>query len=727
MTASDQPSPSVPGSADPETAIDGVLRILLHRLFFLVATLGSVTMVAATVRATQEGYTPSYAVDVLAFAVVFVALALRERLRVRVVFGAVVGAFVVMGLASLATLGLASAGLPILTAACALVGVFASLRVGIYLVVTVALVAGLIGLGHVYSVFAPLPDVAAFIGAPSTWATQTSSFIAFALTVVVAAASVRRRLTRSLEELGQRGAELARVAAQLRESEQRHRLLAENMTDVVFVQALDMSVVYLSKSAEPLLGRDVEELRRLGMHEVMTPESLLRARELYARLLPRAQAGEEVEPPLMEFEYVRADGSTFWGELKVKFLRDANGGVVGSQGVLRDISERRRAEQQRLALEERLREVDKLQAIGQLAGGVAHDFNNQLSAIMGFAELIGLSQGASTEARAHAGSILQAARRSADLTSKLLAFARRTQQRAVAVDVHAVVGEVVAMLDRTVEKHIRIETRLHAPRSVVLGDPTQLASALLNLGLNARDAMPDGGSLVFATEVSEGADGSCLELRVSDTGIGMDAETVSHAFEPFFTRKELGKGTGLGLAAVYGTVHSHGGTIDIESSPGSGSTFRVRLPLHDASPQGLGIAMAGVPALAPRRATVLVVDDEELVGRATALALERAGHRVHLFQSPTAALAFHRERAAEIELAVIDMIMPELSGQEVFTELRARSPDLAVLLISGHIPAATVERLLGMGARGFLAKPFTPSEIIAAAERALDPAPAQPA
>jgi two-component system cell cycle sensor histidine kinase/response regulator CckA len=724
LSASDQPPLVVPAPVNPAEEIDAVLSRMMDRLFVLVATLGVATFAVNSARVVFRGYNPSFAGDVVAFGVVLGVLALRKRLPIRLVFGVVVGAIVMMGLVSLATLGLASAGMMLLTTGCILVGVFASLRTAVITAVIVFVVVALIGLLYASAVLPPLPNVAGFIAAPSSWATQTAALLVCVLAVVLAATGVRLRLTRSLEELGQRGAELARVAEQLRESERLYRLLADNITDVVFVQRLDLSLLYLSQSAEQLFGRSLDELFRLGMAGVMTPESLHRAQEAYQQYLPRAQRGEPVEAPLLEFEYLRADGSTFWGELRVRFLRDANGALLGSQGVLRDISDRRRSEQERLALKERLREAEKLQAVGQLAGGVAHDFNNQLSAIMGFADLVRGDAGSSASTRSHAGNILLAARRSAELTSKLLAFARRTQQRSVAVDLHVIIGEVVAMLERTVDRSIRIETRLAAPRSVILGDPSQLVSALLNLGLNARDAMPQGGSLLFVTAVApaDGADSTddgFLEVRVEDTGTGMDPETIRHAFEPFFTLKDVGRGTGLGLAAVYGTVRSHGGSIDIDSSPGSGTTFRLRFPLHDALPQEASAPAEVALGRIRRSATVMVVDDEDLVGRATGLALERAGHRVQLFTSPTAALRHYREGWREIDLVVIDMIMPEMTGQELFAELHATNRDVAVVITSGHVPATAVKQLLELGAREFLAKPFTPSELVASVERAL--------
>jgi len=730
LSPPDHQPPALPTPAEPAAEIDEVLRSMMDRLFVLVATLGVLAFALSTVRVATRGYNQSYLGDAASLLVVLGVLALRRRLPIRVVFGVVVGVVVLLGLVSLATLGLASAGMMILTAACVLVGVFASLRTAVGVTVGVFALVVLIGVLQTLAVLQLPPDVAAFIAAPASWGTQAATFLAYVVAVLFATAGVRQRLTRSLEDLRQRSSELAQVAERLRESESRHRLLADNITDVVFVQALDLSVQYMSQSAEQLFGRSVDELRRLGMPGILTPESLRRAQEVYQTYLASAARGEPVEPPLLAFEYVRADGSTFWGELKVRFLRDANGTLQGSQGVLRDISERRRAEQERLALEERLREAEKLQAIGQLAGGVAHDFNNQLSAIMGFAELVQLDANASADVRGHAGNIMLAARRSADLTGKLLAFARRKRQASTAVELHVVIGEVVAMLERTVDRNIHIETRLEASRSVVLGDASQLASALLNLGLNARDAMPRGGRLVFATasvtdQSAEATTAELLELRVTDTGSGMDPETIRHAFEPFFTRKDLGKGTGLGLAAVYGTVKSHGGSIDIESSPGVGTTFCLRFPLHDAMPQGTSASSETVFEPVRRSVTTMVVDDEELVGRATCLALQRAGHRARCFTDPREALHHYRESWREIDVVIIDMIMPGMTGQELFNELRAIHPDVAAVLTSGHVPPSAVQELVALGAREFLAKPFTASELAGAVDRVVGTAPAR--
>lgn len=711
----------MPAPVEPDAEIEAVLRSLLDRLFLLMLTLGVSAMAATTLRALHTGFTVSYAGDIVAFLVVLGALLARKRVPPRWAFGGVLAGFTVTGVVSLATLGLASASMMILTATCILAGVFARLRTAVMAVLALFVLMAVVGFLRARGLLPYLPNVAGFLAAPSSWATQGMVFLAFVLAAVFAVDNVKRRLTRSLEALGQRGTELERVARRLRERERQYRLLADNITDMVFVQGLDLGITYLSKSAETIFGRTVDEVCRLGMASIMTEDSFLRAQEIYGQYLPRAQRGEAVEPPLMQFEYLRADGSTFWGELRVKFLRDASGALVGSQGTLRDISERRRGEQERQALEQRLREGEKLRAIGQLAGGVAHDFNNQLTAMMGFAQLIAADTGASPSVRGHAQNILIAARTSADLTGKLLAFSRRTGPGTDAVDAHVLIGEVVAMLEPTVGKHIRIETKLRAPASLLQGDRSQLVSALMNLGLNARDAMPDGGSMTFVTDVVDaGTDGRWLEVTVSDTGVGMDSDTVQHAFEPFFTRKGPGKGTGLGLAVVYGTVQSHGGSIDIQSSPGQGTSLRMRLPLVDAVPESVGTAPAESVIPVGRSASIMVVDDEELVGRATGLALESAGHRVSLFRSPAEALRHYREHWRAVDLAVVDVVMPEMSGQALLGELRAINREVAAVLVSGHLPETSVPQLLQLGARGFLAKPFTPSELCASVWRALE-------
>jgi PAS domain S-box-containing protein len=370
---------------------------------------------------------------------------------------------------------------------------------------------------------------------------------------------------------------------------------------------------------------------------------------------------------------------------------------------------------QRKRLEERLWQTQKMEAIGQLAGGVAHDFNNQLTGILGNADLL-LSCIDDPEHRQCATSIVEAAKRSAELTRQLLAFARKGRYQDMLVDLHVVINDVVSLLGRSIDKKVDFQVQLEAPSPITRGEPAQIHSALLNLALNARDAMPRGGTLLFRTRrceigpaeaaalVFEVPSGKYVVVSITDDGVGMDRATLARAFEPFFTTKPPGRGTGMGLASVYGTMKSHGGSIRVESEVGRGTSFELFFP----------IAKGGKPAAVQPydrggslgRLSVLVVDDEPAAGLTLARMLERLGHAATLCASPHEAIATYRERWRELDLVILDMIMPKLDGREAFRALQAINPEVVALLSSGYSIAGNAQEILAEGVRGFLQKPF---------------------
>jgi signal transduction histidine kinase/CheY-like chemotaxis protein len=372
------------------------------------------------------------------------------------------------------------------------------------------------------------------------------------------------------------------------------------------------------------------------------------------------------------------------------------------------------------ALEERLRQSEKLCAIGQLAGGIAHDFNNQLTAVLGSADLLRMRVSDDRQ-RQFADMILQAARRSRDLTNQLLAFARRGRYLAVSVNLHAIIEEVVALAERSFPRNITIKRHLRADGAATTGDPTQLQNAFLNLALNARDAMPTGGALTFETEVLtltnerecsryEGlSPGSYVRVRVGDTGVGMDKETLKHLYEPFFTTKPTGEGTGLGLAAVYGTVRSHRGGIAVTSEVGKGTTFDLLFPL--AGREGLGPEVPRSVGFDRKQGQVLVIDDDEIVCRMTAILLRELGCTPITCNGGARGVAYYREHWQSIDLVILDMIMPEMSGRETFEALKETNPEVNVLLASGHSVDGEAQEILDMGAAAFLQKPFDLQEL----------------
>jgi len=382
-----------------------------------------------------------------------------------------------------------------------------------------------------------------------------------------------------------------------------------------------------------------------------------------------------------------------------------------------DVPAKRRGQQ--------LLQAEKLQAVGTLAGGVAHDFNNQLTGIIGWTDLIRDRIADDPDLETATTHILTSAKRASDLTAQLLAFARKGKFESKALDVHLLINEVTNLLTHTIDKRISIETKLEAEAPFTTGDPSQLQNALLNLGVNARDAMPQGGRMVFSTaNLDLGRDpalcrrwnlepGPFVEISVSDTGEGMDAATLKSIFEPFFTTKKATKGTGLGLAAVYGTVNSHQGCIDVTSIPGEGSTFRILLP-EGRRPDSTGPAEGRIGTRGTGR--ILVIDDEEILIKTVSAILRKEGYETVTCTDSSEGLEVFRFSPEEFDLILLDMIMPGMNGPEVFNALREIDPEVAVLLMSGATANHEVQQLADAGARGFLAKPFQPRDLREAVE-----------
>jgi len=397
--------------------------------------------------------------------------------------------------------------------------------------------------------------------------------------------------------------------------------------------------------------------------------------------------------------------------------------IAGEQRLLSladDITERNLAEEQ-------LRQAMKMEAVGQLAGGVAHDYNNMLTVIIGSAELMKNFAQDNPMLTKLASTILDAARRSADLTRELLTFSRKGDRSTLPFDVNQTIKAVVSLLEHSIDKNIRLESRLLARDTQISGDPSLLQSALLNLGINARDALPGGGTVTIATQNLELDYEFCqlhafqidpgpfLEISVSDTGTGIAKEDLEHIFEPFFTTKGVGEGTGLGLAMVYGTVKSHRGLVDVSSEPGNGTTFKLYLPLAE------GAAPATTPkSEAPRGSGgVLLVDDEPLLRDLGKDLLEDLGYRVYLAENGAQALEVYASHQDDIALVLLDMIMPKMGGKETLQRLVERYPAVIVLITSGFHREENQDLLQNFGAKGFIQKPYRRTDLGKAVAAAL--------
>jgi PAS domain S-box-containing protein len=440
------------------------------------------------------------------------------------------------------------------------------------------------------------------------------------------------------------------------------------------------------------------------------------------------QLAEGADEFTFEYRLLLPDGEPRWVREHSLVRRDGAGQVTHFQGLLADITEEK-------LLTEQLRQAEKMQAVSELAGGIAHDFNNQLGGIMGYAEMLAARLEEPALSR-YAEQIVRTCERAADLTSQLLAFARRGKYRSLVVSVHELVDEVASLLAHSIDKRIDLQQELRAAPDTVRGDPTQLQNVLLNIGLNARDAMPEGGELRFETAIAaelpatvagrEGdeapAAGPYVRITVRDTGNGMEAETARHIFEPFFTTKEAG--TGMGLAAVYGTVKNHHGAVAVESAPGEGTSFHLYFPLvrdPAALPEPAPAGDAALPGGEGRH--ILLVDDEESIREIGAELLQELGYRVTLCGEGQEAVARFQEGPDGFDLVVLDMVMPGAGGAEVFRRLRAIRPDVRVLLSSGYTADGEARELLGRGALGFLQKPFRLGQVSQKVAAALAAAP----
>jgi hypothetical protein len=409
-------------------------------------------------------------------------------------------------------------------------------------------------------------------------------------------------------------------------------------------------------------------------------------------------------------------------------LIDAGGRVVGYQGVARDVTERVQSDEERRVLDRRLQQAERMEALGRLAGGVAHDFNNLLTIILGFCETARAASEPESAARGDVEEIARAARRAADLTRQLLGFGRRQVIAPTVVDLNAHLTALREMLRRTLPEHVTLDFRRGADLWPVFVDRAQVDQILINLVANARDAMPGGGSLVVETangaldEAFSAANPGCtpgdyVQLTVSDTGTGMDEETASKAFEPFFTTKAEGRGTGIGLASVYGIVKQNRGYVRLESAVNRGTTVSVYLPRYlgdrrPAADEAPRVAIEG------GRETVLVVEDDDLVRAVTRRLLARLGYQVLEAGSPSAALSLCTSHEGTIDLLLTDVVMPEMNGLELARLIRRLRPGIATLLMSGHA-SNLVSSLGGPDAITHLAKPFDEASLAASVRAAL--------
>ncbi|HEX6588642.1 MAG TPA: response regulator [Longimicrobiales bacterium] len=473
-----------------------------------------------------------------------------------------------------------------------------------------------------------------------------------------------------------------------------------------------------SSAAERIFGWTAEEVIG-GYAPHISPEERDSMRDLADRVL----RGESLLN--VEVSRARRDGTPLDITQAFAPLRDASGAVIGIVIIAADISDRKRAAAALRDSEEQLRQAQRMEAIGRLTGGIAHDFNNMLTAIQGATQLLLMDYGDDPALADELREIDSAVSRAADLTRQLLAFSRKQPMQPRVVDLNRVIGNMNRMLIRLLDERIHLETRLHPELPAVFADAGQMEQVIMNLVVNARDAMPDGGELVVETRAAtecivEGeTPRDCVVIAVSDTGTGIDPAVRDRIFDPFFTTKPVGVGTGLGLSTVYGIVKQNRGRIELDTETGRGTTFRILLPIAEqAAPESVGAAPAGQAAGGTE--TVLLVEDDPAVRRFASRLLQRGGYRVLEAESGEEACRISNEFPAPIHLVVTDMIMPGMSGREVVDYITSRRPDLNVLFISGYSDDVVQNTSSSGRSVSLLEKPFSADSFATRVRELLD-------
>ncbi len=499
------------------------------------------------------------------------------------------------------------------------------------------------------------------------------------------------------------------------ESEEKYRILVENASEAIFI-AQDNRVKFPNPKTLELTGYTEDELAETPFINIIHPEDRDMVVERYTKRL-----GSEEVSTSHSFRVIDKEGNVFWAMLNAVLITWE--GKPATLNFIRDITEQK-------TLEAQIMQAQKMESIGTLAGGIAHDFNNLLGGILGYASLMKMDIKEGDDLFKPVDMIEKSAIRAADLTSQLLDFSRTGQYDVKLVDLNSVVEETLGILERTLDKSIEIKKFLGSSLPHIKGDPGQLQQILMNLCINSADAMPEGGQLILETFVEkltssfllsypEAKPGPYVSISVTDTGVGMDMETVKKIFDPFFTTKEVGKGTGLGLSMVYGVVKNHGGLVNVYSEPGQGTTFRIFIPVSGATEKEEKKVKAQPYG---GNEKILVVDDEEQIRALAKDILENFGYSVVLAESGSEAVKIYKENKENIDMVLLDMIMPKMSGKRTFEKLKEINPDIKTLLSSGFSQAGRVQELLSDGVRDFIQKPYQVSELMLKVRGILDSA-----
>jgi len=507
---------------------------------------------------------------------------------------------------------------------------------------------------------------------------------------------------------------IRRGEATLRESEKKFRMLADTAAAAIFIYR-EATFLSVNATSQKMTGYSQEELLRMNFWDVAHPDHRAMMRQRAAARL----RGDDVVSRY-EFKIVTKLGEERWVDFTSGIIEFEGRRAV--LGTAYDVTERKQ-------LENQLRQSQKIEAVGLLAGGVAHDFNNILTAIIGYGHIIKMKLPEHDPLRSYADQILTSAERAANLTSGLLAFSRKQVIQPHPVNIDEIITRVGRLLTRLIGEDIELSMELGCGETAILADPGQIELVLMNLATNAQDAMPDGGQLTITTGRVElgrdfidthgfGVAGSYALITATDTGVGMDQKTQDRIFEPFFTTKEVGKGTGLGLAVVYGIIKQHEGFITVYSEPGKGTTYKIYLPITKATiEQKRTLKTADTW---DGSETILVAEDDEAVRHLTVKLLTEAGYRVVEASNGEEAVRKYKEQKDAIQLLLLDVIMPRKNGKEAYDEISGIRPDIKTIFMSGHAGDVFERKHINGKRFNIIMKPVSPLSLLHKVREVLD-------
>jgi two-component system cell cycle sensor histidine kinase/response regulator CckA len=506
----------------------------------------------------------------------------------------------------------------------------------------------------------------------------------------------------------------------LRESEEKYRTILESIEEGYFETDLEGNLTFFNNPFCKILGYSRDQLMGMNTRQYTTPETAERMDRMAERIREN-----RVPENATDYDVIRPEGDKVMLELSFSLRKDPERQPIGFRGVLRDISERKKTEEEKHKLETQLQQAQKMESIGTLAGGIAHDFNNILMGIQGNASLMLLKISSEHPNYEKIKNIEQYVQNGTALTKQLLGFARRGKYLVKATDLNEIIDKSSSLFART-RKEIQVHTNLFEAIWSAEVDRGQIEQVLLNLYVNAWQAMPGGGDLYLNTEniILDGSyvkpykvePGRYVKISITDTGVGIDKETLERIFEPFFTTKEMGRGTGLGLASVYGIIKSHGGYINAYSELNQGTTFTIYLPASDKEAMEDEAVSA---AIIKGTGTILLIDDEKMILDVGRELLEELGYSVLPVMSGQEAIDVFAVNQNKVDLIIMDMIMPGMSGSETFDHLKEIKPDAKILLSSGYSIDGQATKILRRGCDGFIQKPFNMNQLAEKIQRIL--------